>query len=120
MPFWLADAAKRDNGSLRTVLFSVLFCVFVHATHFIASPRSPGIGRLPETVKHLAGSPWPSGMGLLSGLTVYFEEEIESFVLLAQYEFEGFPEAVSSVYNRVLAGLSVLPVHGRLALSKRP
>ena len=37
----------------------------------------------------------------------------------AQYEFDGFPEAVSSVCTRVLAGLSVLPVHGRLALSKR-
>ena len=38
----------------------------------------------------------------------------------AQYDFVGFPEAVSSVYTRVLAGLSVPPVHGRLALSKRP
>ena len=38
----------------------------------------------------------------------------------AQYEFDGFPEAVSSVYTRVLAGLSVLPDHGRLELPKRP
>ena len=82
MPFWLADASKRDNGSFCTVLFSVLFCVYFHATHFIASPRSPGIGRLPETVKHLAVSPCPLGMGLRSGLTVYFEEEIEAFVFL--------------------------------------
>ena len=47
---------KRDNGSFRTALFSVLFCVFVHATHFIASPHSPVIGRLPETVKYLTGN----------------------------------------------------------------
>ena len=38
----------------------------------------------------------------------------------AQYEFDGFPEAVSSVYTLVLAGLSILPVHGRLTLSMRP
>ena len=82
MPFWLADASKRDNGSFCTVLFSVLFCVYFHATHFIASPRSPGIGRLLETVKHLAVSPCLLGMGLQSGLTVYFEEEIEAFVFL--------------------------------------
>ena len=68
---------KRDNGSFRTVLFSVLF---VPATHFIASPRSLGIGRLQETVKHLAVSPCPLRLGLRSGLTVYFEEEIEAFV----------------------------------------
>ena len=79
--------------------------VYFHATHFIASPRSPVIGRLPETVKHLTGSPWPSGMGLRSGLTDYFKEEFEAFVFL-----DGFFEAVSSVYTRVLAGLSVLPV----------
>ena len=48
------------------------FCVSVHTTHFIASPRSPGIGRLPETVKHVTVSPCPFGMGLRSGLTVYF------------------------------------------------
>ena len=62
-------------------LFSTC-CVFFHATHFFASPRSSGIGGLHETVKHLAVSPWPSGMGLRSGLTVYFEEEIEAFVFL--------------------------------------
>ena len=38
----------------------------------------------------------------------------------AQYEFDGFPEAVSLVYTRELAGLSVLPDHGRLELPKRP
>ena len=38
----------------------------------------------------------------------------------AQYEFDGFPEAVSSAFTRVLAGLSVLPDHGRLELPKRP
>ena len=38
----------------------------------------------------------------------------------AQYEFDGFPMSVSSVYTRVLAGLSVLPLHGRLTLSMRP
>ena len=47
MPFWLADAEK-----VTTALFST-FCVYFHATHFIASPRSPVIGPLPETVKHL-------------------------------------------------------------------
>ena len=62
-------------------LFST-FCVFVHATHLIASPRSPGIGRLRETVKHVTGSPWPLGMGLRSGLTAYFKEEFEAFVFL--------------------------------------
>ena len=50
--------------------------------HFPASPRSRGIGLLPETVKHPTGSPWPLGMGLRSGLTVYFEEEFEAFVFL--------------------------------------
>ena len=50
---------KRDNGSFSTVLFSILFCVYFHATHFIASQRSPVIGRLPETVKCRTGSPWP-------------------------------------------------------------
>ena len=62
-------------------------------------------------------------MGLRSGLTVYCKEEFEAFVFLlpaAQYEFVGFPEAVSSVYTRVLAGLSVLPVRGHLDLPKRP
>ena len=44
-------------------LFST-YCVYFHATHFIASPRSPGVGHLPETVKHLTGSPWLLGMGL--------------------------------------------------------
>ena len=38
----------------------------------------------------------------------------------AQYEIHGFLEAVSSVYTCVLAGLSVLPDHGRLELPKRP
>ena len=38
----------------------------------------------------------------------------------SQYEFDGFRESVSSVYTRVLAGLSVQPLHGRLALSMRP
>ena len=41
-------------------------------------------------------------------------------LLAAQYEFDGFPEVVSSVHTRVLAGLSVLPDHGRLELPKRP
>ena len=95
-------------------LFS-FFCVYFHATHFIASPRSAVVGRLPETVKHLTGSPWPLGMGLRSGLTAYSKEEFEAFVFL-----DGFLEAVSSVYTRVLAGLSVLPDHGRLELPKRP
>ena len=54
-------------------------------------------------------------MGLRSGLTDYFKEEFEAFVFL-----DGFPEAVSSVYTRVLAGLSVLPDHGRFELRKRP
>ena len=53
-------------------------------------------------MKYLTGSPWPLGMGLLSGLTDYFKEEFESFVFL-----HGFPEAISSVFTRVLAGLSV-------------
>ena len=48
----------------------------------IASPRSPVIGPLPETVKHLTGSPWPLGMGLRSGLTACFKEEFEAFVSL--------------------------------------
>ena len=61
---------------------SLFSTFFVPATHFIASPRSPGIGRLPETVKHLAVSPCPLGLGLRSGLPVYFEEEIEAFVFL--------------------------------------
>ena len=39
-----------------------------------------GIGRLTETVTHLTGSPLPLGMGLHTGLTVYFKDEIESFV----------------------------------------
>ena len=38
----------------------------------------------------------------------------------SQYEFDGFPVSVSSVCTRVLAGLSVLPFHGRLTLSMRP
>ena len=60
-------------------LFSTC-CVFFHATHFIASPRS--IGRLPETVKYLTGSPLPLGMLLRSGPTVYFKEESEAAVYL--------------------------------------
>ena len=80
MSSWLADAAKETTAL--SVLFS--FQHFVcSTTHFIASPRSPGIGRLPGTVKHLAVSPCPLGMGLRSGLTVFFfEEEIEAFVFL--------------------------------------
>ena len=55
-------------------------CAFFHATHFFASQRSPVVGRLPETVKHLTGSTWPLVMGLRSGLTAYFKEEFEAFV----------------------------------------
>ena len=62
-------------------------------------------------MKHPAVSPRPLGLGLRSGLPAYFEEEIEAFRVL---------EAVSSVYTRMLAGLYVQPVHGRLALLKRP
>ena len=70
MSFWLADTAKeRQHLFLYCSLFSTFF---VPATHFIASPRSPGIGRLPETVKHLAVSPCTFGLGLQSGLTVHF------------------------------------------------
>ena len=98
MPFWLADAAKETTAL--SVLFSFhYFLRLFHATHFIASPRSPGIGRLPETVKHLAVSPCPLGMGLRSGLTVYFEGRDRGLRVPlppAQYEFDGFPEAVSS------------------------
>ena len=103
---------RRINGSFCTVLSSVLVASF--SSRRTSSVRSPVIGRLPETVKYLTGSPWPLGMGLWSGLTVYFKKEFEAFVFL-----DGFPEAVSSVYIRVLARLSVLPGHGRLELSKR-
>ena len=51
---------------------SLFSSFFVPATHSIASPRSPGTGRLLETVKDLAVSPCPSGMGLPSRRTVHF------------------------------------------------
>ena len=112
MPFWLAD--EETTALLNCSLLSTC-CVFFLATHFFASQRSPVIGRLPETVKYLTGSPWPLGMGLWSGVAVYFKEEFEAFVFL-----DGFPEAVSLMYTRVLAGLSVQLGHGRLELPKRP
>ena len=111
---------KRQRLTPYCSLFSTFF---VPATHFIASPRSPGIGRLPETVKHLTGSPWPSGTGLQSGLTVYFDEEFEAFVFL----FLQLSTSSTGFLRRSLRGTPSywldflsLPVHGRLALSKRP
>ena len=58
-----------------------------------------------------------------SGLTAFFQGRVRGLrvpLLAAQYEFVGFPVAVSSVYTRVLVGLSVLPEHGLLELPKRP
>ena len=79
MPFGLADAS--NEATALSVLFSFHYFVRFHATHFIASPRSPGIGRLLETVKHLTVIPCPLGLGLRS-LTVYFKEEFEAFMFV--------------------------------------
>ena len=90
---------RRNNGSFRTVLSSELVASFFHATHFFASQCSSVIDRLPETVKFCLAAHCLLGMGLRSGLTACFKEEFEAFVFL-----DGFLEAVSSVYTRVLAG----------------
>ena len=105
---------KRDNGSFRTVLFSV------PSTHFIASPRSPGIGRFLETASGC--QPMPLRVGApewASSLFLRKDRGLRVPLHPSQYEFDGFSEAVSSMYTRVLAGLSVLPDHGRLELPKR-
>ena len=72
---------KRDNGSFRTVLFSVLSLSTRRTSSLHRALRA--LAGVLETVKHLAVSPCSSGLGLWSGLTtVYFEEEIEAFVFL--------------------------------------
>ena len=79
MPFWLADAHKVATALSVLVSFQYFLRLF-HAKHFFASQRSPVIGRLPETVRHLTGSSWHFGMGLRGWLTASVQQEFEAFV----------------------------------------
>ena len=88
-------------------LFST-YCVYFQATHFIASLRSPGIGRLTETVKHLSGSPLPLGMRLHTGLTVYFNLFLQRstiYTFFLEYMAVGTSVNVSALVSSGIEGI---------------
>ena len=79
MPFWLAVASKERTAL--SVLFSLQYFIFP----FDAFRRFTELsGHWPFAGDSEASSlqPMALGMGLWSGLTVYFKEEFEAFVFL--------------------------------------
>ena len=122
MPFWLADAAKETTAL--SVLFS--FQYFVRLFPRDALLRFTALSGHWPFAGDSESSDWQPmalGDGTPEWADSLFQGRVRGLRVPlppAQYKFVGFPEAVSSVNTRVLAGLSVLPVHGRLALSKRP
>ena len=122
MPFWLADAAKVTTAL--SVLFS--FQYFLRLFPRDALHRFTALSGYWPFAGDSEASDWQP-MALRDGTPEWADSLFQGRVRglrvplpAAQYEFVGFLEAVSSVYTRVLAGLSVLPDHGRLELPKRP
>ena len=122
MPFWLADAAKETTAL--SVLFS--FQYFLRLFPRDALHRFTALsGHWPFAGDSEASGcqPMPLRVGTPEWADSLFQGRVRGLrfsLPAAQYEFDGFLEAVSSVFTRVLAGLSVLPDHGRFQLPKSP
>ena len=122
MPFWLADAEKETTAL--SVLFSLQF--FLRLCPRDALHRFTALsGHWPFARDSEASGCQPMALGdatpeWADSLFLRRDRGLRFPLPPSQYEFDGFPEAVSLVYTRVLAGLSILPDHGRLELPKRP
>ena len=117
MPFWLADVSKETTAL--SVLFSFQYFLRLFPRFTALSGHWPFAGDSEASYCQ----PMPLRVGTPEWAYSLFlrrDRGLRGPLHPSQYEFEGFPESVSSVNTRVLAGLSVLPLHGRLPLSMCP
>ena len=121
-PFWLAEAEKVTTAL--SVLFS--FQYFLRLCPRDALHRFTALSSYWPFAGDSEASDWQPvalGVGTPEWADSLFQGRVRGLRVplpAALYEFVGFLEAVSSLFTRVLAGLSVLPDHGRLELPKRP